>query len=198
MPTTIRITPLLDPVIDTIGHDPRSLYTERFWLPTLGPTTLLLLRRLADAFDQTPEGIDLPLVEASRALGLGDREGPNSPLWRSLCRLIQFDLAAEHGDGMAVRRTVPPVNRRHVRRLPEDLQRAHEEWVNARVGEPPIEGIRRNARRLASMLTEAGEDLDCVERALCGAGFHPSICRESAGWAQHRYRQERVAALSVS
>ena len=44
MPTTLTIVPWIDPIIDTIGHDPRSRYAETFWLPTLGPTSLLLLR----------------------------------------------------------------------------------------------------------------------------------------------------------
>ena len=29
---TIRVMPLPDPVIDTLGHDPRAPYPERFWL----------------------------------------------------------------------------------------------------------------------------------------------------------------------
>lgn len=33
---TIRISPWVDPVIDTLGFDPRSFYCEKFWLPTLG------------------------------------------------------------------------------------------------------------------------------------------------------------------
>ena len=47
MPATLTIQPWPDPVIDTVGHDPRSAYVETFWLPTLGPTALLLLRHLA-------------------------------------------------------------------------------------------------------------------------------------------------------
>ncbi|MCJ7438215.1 MAG: EAL domain-containing protein, partial [Acidimicrobiia bacterium] len=38
MPTTLTICPWPDAVLDTVGHDPRSLYVETFWLPTLGPT----------------------------------------------------------------------------------------------------------------------------------------------------------------
>jgi len=37
MPATITIKPWLDPVVDVLGHDPRSRYVETFWLPTLGP-----------------------------------------------------------------------------------------------------------------------------------------------------------------
>ncbi len=67
--TTITIQPWNDPIIDTIGHDPRSLYVERFWLPTLGPTSLLLLRHLATRFDQEPGGIEVRLATTSQALG---------------------------------------------------------------------------------------------------------------------------------
>ena len=35
-----------DPVIDELGHDPRSAYVEKFWLPVLGPSTIWFLRRL--------------------------------------------------------------------------------------------------------------------------------------------------------
>ena len=40
MPEAIRVAPWPDPVLDVIGHDPRSWYAETFWLPTLGPTAL--------------------------------------------------------------------------------------------------------------------------------------------------------------
>ena len=45
-----------------------------------------------------------------------------SPIVRTLRRLTQFDLACEDpmSDTVAVRRNVPPVNRRHLRRLPSD------------------------------------------------------------------------------
>ena len=126
MPATLLIKPWHDPVVDTLGHDPRSRYVEQFWLPTLGPTALLLLRHLADRFDRDPEGVELTVVDTSHALGLGQREGSASPIVRTLRRLTQFDLACEDpmSDTVAVRRNVPPVNTRHLRRLPRDLQRA--------------------------------------------------------------------------
>ena len=37
----IRVEPWPDPVIDELGHDPRSAYVETFWLPVLGPTTTI-------------------------------------------------------------------------------------------------------------------------------------------------------------
>ena len=185
----LALTPWTDPIIDTLGHDPRSEYVERFWLPTLGPTTLLLLRRLASAFDRAPSGLTMEVAELSQSLGLGNRDGASSPLLRSVDRLIQFDLAVATKPGTyAVRRNVPPVNRRHIHRLPESLQREHEDWVEAQLGESPLAHARRRARRVAFALFEQGESIDQVERTLLGIGFHPSVCRESAEWAHERHR----------
>jgi hypothetical protein len=181
---TIRIRPWLDPVIDTLGHDPRAPYPERFWLPTLGPTALLLLRLIADRLDRAPEGFTLPLAETSRCLGLGERDGRNSPLARSLGRLVQFDLATHDEEAtLAVRRHVPPINRRHVRRLPPSLQEEHDAWVTAHLTEPPLAAARRNARRMGLILLGLGDSRPEVEHALGAAGFNPALARDSAAWA---------------
>ena len=184
MSETIRILPWLDPVVDTLGHDPRSPYPERFWLPTLGPTALLLLRHIAYRFDRAPGGFNLELAELSRCLGLGERHGRNSPVTRSLSRIVQFDLAAEKGDGtLAVRRHLPPINRRHVRRLPPSVREEHDAWVSAHLTEPPLAAARRNARRTAVLLLGLGEGCPEVEHALGAAGFNPAVAREAAAWA---------------
>lgn len=39
-PATLRIVAWTDPVIDTLGHDPRSWYVEQFWLPIVGPPSI--------------------------------------------------------------------------------------------------------------------------------------------------------------
>ena len=192
----VRIKPWEDPVIDTLGFDPRSAYCERFWLPSLGPTALLLMRRFAVCFDEHPAGTDVNLAELAQSLGLSTAVGPNTPIGRTLTRLTQFDLAQEAGGGLAVRRRIPPINRRHVRRLPVHLQRAHEEWLAAQLAEPPLEAERRNSRRLALTLVELGEDLDGTERTLGAAGFHPTVCRESSAWAWDRHRQARAEAIA--
>ena len=185
----LTLTPWTDPIIDTLGHDPRSEYVERFWLPTLGPTSLLLLRRIASRFDREPAGITMQIAELSQSLGLGSRVGNSSPLLRSLDRLTQFDLAVAMKIGSyAVRRNVPPVNRRHIHRLPEQLQLEHADWVVSQLDESPLEHARKRSRRLAFTLFEQGDDLELVERTLLGIGFHPTVCRESAEWAHERHR----------
>jgi hypothetical protein len=197
MSTAIRVVPWPDPVIDVLGHDPRSWYAETFWLPTLGPTSLLLLRHLADRFERTPDGIDLPVAETAAALGLGAREGQHSPLMRTLHRLQQFDLACADGDErVAVRRVLPPVHRRHVRRLPAALQAQHTEWTAAQTTKP-LELARRRARRMALMLLAQGDGFDTIERALHGGGFHPALAHEAVRWAReqaHELSEESLPA----
>lgn len=188
MPETLTITPWPDPVLDTIGYDPRSRYAETFWLPTLGPTALLLLRHLATRFEQGGGAIELPVAETSHALGLGQRDGSSSPIVRTLTRLEQFDLACTDGfTTVAVRRSLPPVQRRHVRRLPVALQAEHADWSGAHLDEPPAVTARRRARRLALSLLEQGEPLDGVEHALFSCGFHPAVCHDAARWAWARH-----------
>ncbi len=199
MPATLTIQPWSDPVLDAIGYDPRSRYVETFWLPTLGPTAVLLLRHLADRFDTNPKGIELTVADTSKALGLGQRDGTSSPLVRSLNRLNQFDLACDDGRGtVAVRTLLPPVNPRHLRRLPTELQTEHTRWTEARAAESPLAETRRRSRRIAFTLLEQGDDPDRVERVLQSIGFHPAICHESARWAYGRHREalEHVTALT--
>ncbi|MDQ1380273.1 MAG: hypothetical protein QOG65_3377 [Actinomycetota bacterium] len=186
MTGAIRVMPWPDPVLDAIGHDPRSWYVETFWLPTLGPTALLLLRHLADRFETSPKGVDLPVAETAAALGLGPREGQHSPLIRSLTRLQQFELACSDGDvTIAVRKTLPPVHRRHVRRLPSGLQARHAEWIEEQATKP-VDIARRRARRFALTLLVQDEPLDAVERALHASGFHPALAHEAVRWAREQ------------
>lgn len=185
MPAALTILPWSDPLLDTIGHDPRSLYAETFWLPVLGPTALLLLRHLATRFDATPRGVELHVAETSRALGVGDRAGSSSPIVRTLTRLEQFELASAdpHAPTIAVRRHLPPVHRRHLRRLPPSLQETHAHWAETRLAQPPQAAARGRARRLAVLLLEQGDDADHAERVLGATGFHPAVCRDAARWA---------------
>jgi hypothetical protein len=144
--------------------------------------------------------VELTVADTCHALGLGQRDGNSSPIVRTLERLAQFDLACDDGRGnVAVRRNIPPINRRHLRRLPSELQVAHAEWAEARLAEAPLAAARRNARRVAFTLLEQGDDRDHVERVLHAMGFHPTVCQESARWAYERHREalEHASAQEV-
>ena len=71
----ISVLPWSDPLVEAIGHDPRSSYVEHFWLGILGPSTTWLLRRLAAGFELYPDGFQLDLEETAKALGLAAAGG---------------------------------------------------------------------------------------------------------------------------
>jgi hypothetical protein len=182
-------------VIDLVGHDPRSNYVEQFWLGVLGPSTTWLLRRLASELEAQPAGFELPLADTARSLGLGEKQGKNSPLVKAFGRCVQFELARKDGDGtMAVRRKLPPLNRRQLLRLPPILQEAHARWQDDELHTPAIERLRRRSRRLALSLLELGESLEDTERQLMRWRFHPALCHESAAWAWERHLAAKAEA----
>ncbi|MEM7095610.1 MAG: hypothetical protein AAF567_21595 [Actinomycetota bacterium] len=106
-------------------HDPRSLYVEMFWLPVLGPSSLLLLRRLAQRFDAEPRGFEIDCAQLSREIGLGPRLTPRAPFVRTVDRCIKFQLATLSGDLLHVRRTMPNLTSGQQRALTEPLRRRH-------------------------------------------------------------------------
>ena len=196
---SLTIRPWADDVIDALGHDPRSGYVETYWLGILGPSTTWLLRRLVAGLEAEPAGFEMPLADTARCLGLGDKGGRSSPFVRALTRLVQFGLAQVQGDGvLAVRRKVPPLNRRQVARLPESLQQAHDRWQEAMLRTPAVEQQRRRSRQLALSLLELGEDREAAERQLHRWKFHPAMAHEAAAWAWKRHNEALAAASAES
>jgi hypothetical protein len=128
-PTQLTVRAWTDGAVDPIGHDARSRYVERFWLPVIGPSATWLIRRLADGLDAAPGGYPLDLVDTARAIGLGTGTSGRSPVRRTLQRCARFDLLRLSGPGtVEVRRKVPPLLARHLRLLPDSLRTEHRAW----------------------------------------------------------------------
>ncbi|MFZ0173384.1 MAG: hypothetical protein WAL04_17010 [Acidimicrobiales bacterium] len=180
---TLRVEAWLDPVVDEVGYDPRSAYVETYWLPVLGPSTTWLLRRLAAHLEEWPDGLELDLEELARALGLGERFGPNAPFARTLKRCVDFQMAEWRSEALAVRRHLPPLARRHLRRLPESLQNRHALETEAAQPTTVSDRLRLHGRRLALSLLDYGEDRAAVEQQLMRWAFPPVLASECAAWA---------------
>ena len=199
----IHVEAWLDPVVDPVGHDPRSLYVETFWLPVLGPSTVLLLRFLSrrlEAADPSGEVL-IDAGETARSLGLGDRTSRHAPFARTLSRCIDFEMAQLRGaDRIEVRRRLPPLARRHLARLPLELAHEHE-----RLGTPtPSSGaasaemLRQRGRQLALSLVDLGEDSASAERQLLRWRFHPALARDCATWAVDERASSRKATSAAA
>ncbi len=122
---TLWVECWVDPVVDQLGHDPRSDYVEIFWLPILGPSCTLAARRMASWLELEPGGYELPLGPFARSLGLGEAAGRHAPVNRTLARLIDFGMASLGGGTFALRRSFPPLAARHLSRLPAHLVDDH-------------------------------------------------------------------------
>lgn len=132
-----------DPVLDQLGHDPRSAYVERFWLPVLGPSCLLLVRRLAAELERRPEGFEVESTRWARELGIGMKGGQHGPFWRAVERACRFGAARRNGPRLALRRRLPPLSTRQVQRLPASLQLEHDQWAAARLERPTRATVTR-------------------------------------------------------
>jgi hypothetical protein len=193
----LTVQPWIDPVIDTVGHDVRSPYVERFWLGLLGPSSTWLLRRLVARLDEEPEGYELDLALTATELGLGARSGRHSPFLRSIDRCCRFGAAQQvDATTLRVRRKLPPLTRIQVGRLPAALQQAHAAWTDPPAPSLPVEELRERARGLALSLLELGEDIDATERQLHRWRLHPAIAHEAVAWALERRGVTRRVAPS--
>lgn len=120
---------LHDDVIDAVGHHAAHPYVERYWLPIIGPSSVLALRRMALWLDASPAGVEASLGLVAGDLGIGQAAAA-----RTLARLVGFELAmVTPADELAVRTVLPPLPRRLSVRLPNHLAAAHDDLVRAAV-----------------------------------------------------------------
>lgn len=181
-PTLMRFLSWRDVNIESLGYDPRSTYVEKFWLPFIGPSTILLLRRIVESLDSNPYGFDLELKELSTMLGLGQAIGRNSSIQKTLNRLLVFELArVMPSNALSVRIKMPPLPQRYVKRLPLPLQEQHRIFSDTSSGDN-VTAVRTRARSLALSLAKLGHDRNSIENQLIAWRFHPSVCYETLNW----------------
>lgn len=133
----VCISPWPEPSLD-IGHEIRSVYVEHHWLPSLGPTSYLFLRQAAFLLDASPTGATETLEELAELIGVGS--GTHGALPRAMGRLARFGFllpithATTRGpvEHLAVRRYLPDISPKHLRRLPARRQDELRVQLNAR------------------------------------------------------------------
>ena len=175
-PPSIVVKPWVDPVVDDDGFDARSRYVETFWLSVLGPTATWLIRRLVAGLERSPEGYELDLAATAQAMGLSFSKGRTSPFAKALERCVMFGLAHPIEGGLAVRRRVPPVSYRHLRRMPDAVQAEHANWLNTC---PDGEQFDR-AHRLAAAMLDTGDDPLVIEHHLIALGVADAVAAQVA------------------
>jgi hypothetical protein len=116
----LRIEALRDPVVEAVGHRPGSPYCRRYYLPVLGPSSLLCAEILTDWLAEQPDGYEVEVSLLGAVLGLPGKGGRSSSIARTLDRLTRFGLARHHPAHSLyrVRLAWPPLTRRQLAHLP--------------------------------------------------------------------------------
>ena len=181
---TLIVMPWHDPVVEAVGYDARGPYVELFWLGILGPTATWVLRRLVMGLDAYPDGYELDLGETANALGLSLTAGAHSPFGKAMNRCVMFGMMHQVPDGVAVRRQLPPLSMRHLRKLPTHLQAAHVEWVSRMPYQ--LDDSWERALALAATMARTGDETHQIERQLLSIGITPRMAHDAAQhWWQH-------------
>jgi len=130
----LLVVPLSDGATVGRGSFPVShRYVEILWTPLLGPTQVILLRRLAEVAESEAGRVNpAELAVAIGALPRGDgRVGRRSPLDKAIARLARFRMAAWRPRcTLAVATRVPVLGERDLRRLPDSLRDLHNRFVD--------------------------------------------------------------------
>lgn len=130
---TVRLhaAPHPSPPVRQAGFALDHPYLEQCWTPVIGPTSVLLLRRMPLVWqeDLSP-AVDLRELAAS--LGLGRSSGRNGALQRTVERLVRFRFASHSGPGeLDVFTEAPPVPDRQLDRLPAWNRSRHDVLLGA-------------------------------------------------------------------
>ena len=195
---TVNILPWEDTVVAPVGFDSRSDYAEMFWLPVLGPSTLLLLRNIAQRFDAEPQGLALNIADTAKALGIGSRTGRNSAFHRSITRMVNFSMARVVDEStIAVRQILPPLHSGQLRRLTPGGRRLHQQYLSQR-SSPSEEDLIR-VTKVASTLLQLGDGPDAVEQQLVTWGVSAPSAKTAVdhAWAQKARDDSAAARIAI-
>lgn len=106
-------------------------YLEHCWTPLLGPTAVVLLRRIPQLWRDQGLTAELTAGELAASIGLGRSTGRQGPLGRTFERLVRFRFVKGSGPGeFDVFTEIPPVRDRQLERLPAWNRQRHDDLLD--------------------------------------------------------------------
>ena len=122
----IHAVPHPNPKVRRVGFALDDPYVEQVWAGVIGPSALLVLRRLPVLWrEREPALVDLR--EFGQSLGRGPSLARSGRTWRTIERLVGFGMA--HwlpGDELGVRIQVAPLSARQLARVPWWTRQVHD------------------------------------------------------------------------
>ncbi len=164
--TSLRILRWRDPILDRHGFGVDSEYAELFWLPTLGPSALWLLRRVAALLTDVNDSVTIDSELLGTMLGLRYGNIRDSLIEKTVRRCIYFSVARPTGtDSIAFKTALGPLSQRQLERLPEPLRALHTMHapleLNARLIREELQ-----AKKIAMTLAQMGVSSDEIPSEL--------------------------------
>jgi len=86
----------------TLGHELDSEYVETFYLPTVGPTATLILRKLHRLVPNPGDRACIPAAALAAGLGISPKTSRHAPLMRALHRLVRYDALLVRGEDLFI------------------------------------------------------------------------------------------------
>ena len=124
VPDVMTVTVDSSPHLKAHGHHLFSSYAERFWLPTIGPSSFLLLRRLNhERMDQQRSFFTIERDYLARSVGLGAGQ---TRIRQVLKRLAIFRLVDLDHLGFHFPTYLPALHRGQVARLHNMIAAEHQ------------------------------------------------------------------------
>jgi hypothetical protein len=139
-----------DERVRRVGFSLEHPYVEQCWAGVLGPSSMLVLRRMPVLWrEEMPARVDVR--ELALSIGLGTATtGQQSRIVRTFDRLRKFGMLVGLDEAsVGVYAHVPPVPQRLLKRVPDWTVRVHERLVQAHLEElaggppaPAVDGVR--------------------------------------------------------
>jgi hypothetical protein len=121
----LTVYPWTQPRFEQWGHHIHSDYVERFWLPVLGPSSIVLARHIGANFDEGGTAYECDTHTMAASIGTSP-----SQLVRVIHRLVSFGQATYNPGSrriLALRTHWAPLSAHSIKRLPAHLAELHRE-----------------------------------------------------------------------
>ena len=165
-----------DRQVRRIGFDLSDTYVEQCWSAVVGPSAVVLLRRMPELWShEVPARIGAS--DLSRSIGLGAGTGANSRLVATMERLTKFGLArrGEDLDRLDVYLEVAPLQAHQLQRVPKWTRDAHERLFSAHL--EGFDGVAEHRAKVAN----AAVDLEQFRERATKPNPTPQAARQALG-----------------